>query len=54
MSALPPANAGDNSIVGTWKIQSLVREVIATGRDRKSLAKSPADTSVISPMAECS
>ena len=36
-----PANAGDNSIVGTWKIQSLVREVIATGERQKEFGEKP-------------
>jgi hypothetical protein len=31
----------DNSIVGTWKIQSLVREVIATGERQKEFGEKP-------------
>jgi hypothetical protein len=36
-----PANASDNSIVGTWKFQSFVREVIATGERQNEFAEWP-------------
>jgi hypothetical protein len=36
-----PANAGDNSIVGTWKIQSFFREVIATGVRQNEFGEKP-------------
>jgi Lipocalin-like domain len=33
--------ANENSIVGTWKIQSLVREVSATGERQNELGEKP-------------
>jgi len=36
-----PANAVDNSIVGTWKIQSFFREVIATGERQNEFGEKP-------------
>ena len=36
-----PANAGDNSILGTWKFQSFVREVIATGERQNEFGEKP-------------
>jgi hypothetical protein len=36
-----PANASDNSIVGTWKFQSFVREVIATGERQSEFGERP-------------
>jgi hypothetical protein len=35
------ANAGDNSIVGTWKFQSFVREVAATGERQNEFGERP-------------
>jgi hypothetical protein len=35
------ANASDNSIVGTWKFQSFVREVIATGERQNEFGEKP-------------
>jgi hypothetical protein len=35
------AAADDNSIVGTWKVQSLVREVAATGERQNELGEKP-------------
>jgi Lipocalin-like domain len=35
------AMADDNSIVGTWRIQSLVREVIATGERQNEFGEKP-------------
>src|ERR1700704_5767792 len=36
-----PANASDDSIVGTWKFQSFVREVIATGKRQNEFGERP-------------
>ena len=36
-----PANASENSIVGTWKFQSFVREVIATGERQNEFGEKP-------------
>jgi hypothetical protein len=36
-----PATAADNSIVGTWKVKSLVREVISTGERQNDLGDRP-------------
>jgi Lipocalin-like domain len=36
-----PANAGDNSILGTWKFQSFVREVTATGERQNEFGEKP-------------
>ena len=35
------ANASDNSIVGTWRFQSFVREVIATGERQNEFGEKP-------------
>jgi hypothetical protein len=36
-----PANASDNSILGTWRFQSFVREVIATGERQNEFGEKP-------------
>jgi Lipocalin-like domain len=36
-----PANATDNPIVGTWRFQSFVREVIATGERQNEFGERP-------------
>jgi hypothetical protein len=36
-----PANASESSIVGTWKFQSFVREVIATGERQSEFGERP-------------
>ena len=36
-----PANASDNTIVGTWKFQSFVREVIGTGERQSEFGERP-------------
>ncbi len=36
-----PAKAGDGSIIGTWKFQSFVREVIATGERQNEFGEKP-------------
>jgi hypothetical protein len=36
-----PAYASDNSIVGTWKIESFVREVMATGERQNEFGEKP-------------
>jgi hypothetical protein len=40
-----PANASDDSIVGTWKFQSFVREVIATGERQNEFGERPSGPS---------
>lgn len=35
------ASADDNSIIGTWKVQSFVREVIATGERQNEFGEKP-------------
>ena len=35
------AAADDNSIVGTWRVQSFVREVLATGERQKEFGEKP-------------
>jgi Lipocalin-like domain len=41
--ALSSSNAGanDNSIVGTWKVQSFVREVVGTGERQNEFGEKP-------------
>src|SRR5262245_54734261 len=36
-----PTYASDNSIVGTWKIESFVREVVATGERQNEFGEKP-------------
>jgi hypothetical protein len=36
-----PAYASDNSIVGTWKVESFVREVMATGERQNEFGEKP-------------
>src|SRR5882757_9785519 len=38
---LLPAMADDNSIIGTWRFQSFVREVIATGERQNEFGEKP-------------
>jgi hypothetical protein len=35
------ATANDNSIVGTWRVQSFVREVVATGERQNEFGEKP-------------
>ena len=43
------AAADDNSIVGTWKVQSYVREVVATGERQNDFGEKPVGYIIYQP-----